>query len=169
MSTVTRSEILDLLAEGKITTAEALKLLDTQTDAPAVAEQPIEELKTEEAALLNETEPLVDAVKAKSSGKDDSFTIAITDEDLKPAGNGDRPRWLKIQVRTLDTGRNKVNVSLPLGLVNFGLGVARRFGADFDEAPHIESVWEMLKEGHSGELINVEDEEDNEQVLIYLE
>jgi hypothetical protein len=172
MSTVSKSEILEMLAEGKITTAEALKLLDQKTgDAAAAAAAPpsIEELKVEEAALLEQADKVADPIKAKSGEKEDSFSIAITDEDLKQANKGDRPRWLKIRVRTLDTGRNKVNVTLPLGLVNFGLGVARRFGANFDDEPHIESVWEMLKEGQRGELINVEDEEDNEQVLIYLE
>ncbi len=58
---------------------------------------------------------------------------------------------------------------MPIGLVSFGLGIARRFGADFDDDQRIEDVWRLVKEGQRGMLIDVEDEEDNEQVQIYLD
>lgn len=172
MSTVTRSEILEMLAEGKISTAEALKLLDRKGDSdPAAPETPasVEELKVEEVATSAALKPLVNESTAAFTEKDMDFNIAISDEDLKPEKNGDRPRWLKIRVKALDTGRNKVSVTLPLAFVNFGFGVARRFGADFDELSDIEEMWRNLKDGQRGDLINVEDEEDNEQVQIYLE
>jgi hypothetical protein len=85
------------------------------------------------------------------------------------AKNGERPRWLKIQVAQLSTGRNKVNVTLPLGIVNFGLGIARRFGADFDDDYPVEELWRMMKEGERGVLVDVEDEEDDERVQIYID
>ena len=62
-----------------------------------------------------------------------------------------------------------MKVTLPIGFVSFGLGLARRFGADFDDDYNIDDMWQMIKEGERGVLIDVEDEEDNEQVQIYLD
>jgi hypothetical protein len=162
---------LELLAEGKITAAEAIERLDRKS--PAAAKEPVENLdplgalKADELASLKvAAEPPIDKELAKKS---EDFNIVISEDDLKSPHNGDRPRWLKIRVRDLESGRNKVSVTLPLGLVNFGLGIARRFGADLDEEFDSKELWQMLKEGQRGVLIDVEDEEDNEQVQIYLD
>jgi hypothetical protein len=173
MTTINRSEILEMLAAGKITAAEAIDLLDAKSgDVAKEPEAPasVEELKVDEAAsLLADIGPAIDKSKSVVSKKSDEYNIVISEDDLKSPSNGDRPRWLKIRVRDLGTGRNKVSVTLPIGLVNFGLGVARRFGADFDDDQNVEELWRMLKEGERGVLVNVEDEEDNEQVQIYLD
>lgn len=76
---------------------------------------------------------------------------------------------MKIRVRDLDTGRNKVNISLPLGIVDMGLGLARRFGADFDSEYNIDEMWQMIKDGERGVLVDVEDEDDNQHVQIYID
>lgn len=173
MTTMNRNEILEMLAAGKITAAEAINLLDAKSgDVAQQSEAPasVEELKVDEAAsLLADIGPATDESQSVMSKKSDEYSIVISEDDLKSPKNGDRPRWLKIRVRHLGTGRNKVSVTLPLGLVNFGLGVARRFGADFDDDHNVEELWRMLKEGERGVLVNVEDEEDNEQVQIYLD
>jgi hypothetical protein len=162
-----------MLAAGKITAAEAIDLLDRK--AGAVAGEPeapasIEELKVDEAAaLLADIKPTTAEGKEVASKKAEDFSIVVSEDDVKKVSNGDRPRWLKIRVKDLSTGHNKVSVTLPLGLVNFGLGVARRFGADFDDDHNVEELWRMLKEGERGVLVDVEDEEDNEQVQIYLD
>lgn len=169
-----RNEILEMLAEGKITAAEAIALLDGKSVKPAaepVTSDPIAALKAEEPAIPSAgDDPSIEAFKMTAPKKAAGYeSITITEDDLVTKGGDERPRWLKIRVRDLGTGRNKVSVTLPLGLVNFGLGIARRFGAEFDDEYRVDEIWQMVKEGQRGVLIDVEDEEDNEQVQIYLD
>ena len=173
MNTTERNEILEMLAQGKITAHEAIDLLDGK-EVKAYSEAHKDDfasLKAEEstAAMPDET-PVVDSYKSSVTQAPDPFKIQITEDDLDlKEKNGQRPRWLKIRVRDLGTGRNKVNITLPLGFVSFGLGIAQRFGADFGDDHNINDMWQMIKEGERGVLVDVEDEEDNEQVQIYLD
>lgn len=173
MNTKERNEILEMLAQGKITAHEAIDLLDGKS-VEALGESDADDvagLKVEEStAAMAYATPAVDTIKSSVSQSSDPFKIRITEDDLQlKEKNGQRPRWLKIRVRDLGTGRNKVNITLPLGFVSFGLGIAQRFGADFDDDHNINDMWQMLKEGERGVLVDVEDEEDNEQVQIYLD
>lgn len=173
MNTKERNEILEMLAQGKITAHEAIDLLDGKS-VEALGESDADDvagLKVEEStAAMADATPAVDTIKSSVSQSSDPFKIRITEDDLQlKEKNGQRPRWLKIRVRDLGTGRNKVNITLPLGFVSFGLGIAQRFGADFDDDHNINDMWQMIKEGERGVLVDVEDEEDNEQVQIYLD
>ncbi len=173
MNTNDRNAILEMLADGRITATEAIALLDQKEPVShnvAEAEQPIASLKAEEARPSFATQVPVEELKTDRPPKPESFQgITITEDDVVPQKDGQQPRWLKIRVRELDTGRNRVSVTLPLGLVNFGLGIARRFGSDFDDDYRVDDIWRLVKEGQRGMLIDVEDEEDNEQVQIYLD
>ncbi len=165
MNTNERNEILRLLAEGKISASEAISLLDATEPAESA-----ESLKAAESASDSYGESAIEAFKAQGDQESDPFNLKITEDDLvvTKAGNGQKPQWLKIRVRNLETGRNKVNISLPFGLVNFGLGIARRFGV-MDGEDEAMQIWELLRNGERGVLVDVEDEEDNEHVQIYLE
>lgn len=165
-----KNEILELLAEGKITATEAVELLaGMKTDAPQESTFP--EMKANEASGETDDAIAVEEFKSNvSKPAADPFQIKITEDDLSPSKkNVESPRWLKIRVRDLDTGRNKVNISLPLGIVGFGLGLARRFGSDFDDEYNVYEMWQMVKEGERGVLVDVEDEDDNEHVQIYID
>ncbi len=173
MNPSARNEILKLLADGKITASEAIELLDKQPAQPVAApstSEPDESLKAKEAIPLAEKELSVTDWK-KSTGQAEPFDgITITEDDVvAPGKNGQPPRWLKIRVRELDSGRNRATVTLPLGLVNFGFGIARRFGADFNEMDNVEEIWRLIKDGERGVIVDVEDEEDNHHVQIYLD
>lgn len=164
-----RAAIIEMVAEGKISVAEAIALIDQKATAaqPASVEPSVAALKADEAAASFAEEVPIEELKAN---KPETFHgLTITKEDVAPGKDDGRPRWLKIRVRDLDTGRNRVSVTLPIGFVNFGLGIARRFGADFDDNQQIDEIWRLVKEGQRGMLIDVEDEEDNEQVQIYLD
>ena len=105
MNATERAKILDRLAAGEITAAEAMSLLDRPAPperAEPVAEKawptdniPVEELKPE-------------AIKIESPAEEMSI--------FKPAINGDdddggKPRWLKIRVRNRTNGHNKVSIT----------------------------------------------------------
>ena len=83
------------------------------------------------------------------------------------AATGDA-RWLRIRVTDTSTGKAKVNVNLPIGLINVGLKLGARFSPDVDEE-QMEALAEALKSGLSGKIIDVTDEDDGEHVEIFVE
>lgn len=149
-----RLEVLDLLARGKITIDEAERLLDQTGDAAAAETEPVTKAQAPvETAVLKEKERPISVV-----------------EELAPArfdGSGSEPRWLRIRVGDLDTGRDKVTVNIPFGMVKFGMGMARMFGGE--KAAQLGQWEEMIATAGTGVLVDVEDEESNEHVRIYVE
>jgi hypothetical protein len=77
-------------------------------------------------------------------------------------------RWMRIRVTDLKTGRAKVNVNLPMGLVNFGMKMGARFAPEMENLD-LNEIMQAIQEGAQGKLVEVEDEEDNERVQIYVE
>ena len=79
-----------------------------------------------------------------------------------------RGRWLRIRVFNTATGKPKVNVNLPMGLVSMGLKLGAQFApemAGFD----MEELMAAIEEGAQGKIVEVEDVEDGERVEIWLE
>jgi hypothetical protein len=78
-------------------------------------------------------------------------------------------RWLHIHVSDLETGKNRVRVNVPLGLVNFGLKVGARFTNEVDN-DMIDDVLDALHDEElTGTLVEVEDVDDNERVHIFVD
>lgn len=86
-----------------------------------------------------------------------------------PAGPGPtgEARFFRVHVTDIGSGKSKVNITIPLQLVKVGLHIAERF------APDTEVDWQGLAEaitgGAIGKIVEIEDEEDNERVEIYVE
>lgn len=81
---------------------------------------------------------------------------------------GGEPRWFRVRVTDLDSGRSKVSVNIPMSLVHVALKAGARF------APNIEGfdfnqVVEAIRSGAQGKVVDVIDEEDGERVEIYVE
>ena len=74
-------------------------------------------------------------------------------------------RWLRVRVTDLATGRSKVTVNLPVGLLNWGM---RNIGPEIGDFDMNELV-QALDEGAQGKIVDVVDDEDGEHVEIYLE
>lgn len=81
-----------------------------------------------------------------------------------------RTSWLRVKVSNRETGRTLVNVNLPLSLLSVGLNIAKRF-ADIPELDKIDldEIVAAVREGSSGKIIEVEDEDDEERVEISIE
>ena len=84
-----------------------------------------------------------------------------------PSPSGDS-RFLRVQVTDLNTGKAKVNVTIPMGLVGVGLRIAERFAPEL-EGFDMEELGELLASGAIGKMVEVRDEEDNELVEVYVE
>jgi hypothetical protein len=77
-------------------------------------------------------------------------------------------RWFRVRVSDPETGRSKVNVNIPIGLVNVGVKMGARFipeDADID----IEELFEQIRSGAHGKIMEVIDEDSGEHVEIFIE
>jgi hypothetical protein len=82
--------------------------------------------------------------------------------------SGDEAKWMRIRVSDIDTGKTSVNVNLPIGLVNVGLRMGARFVPDMDGF-EIEEISEALRQGLTGKIVDIVDEEEGQRVEIYVE
>ena len=86
-------------------------------------------------------------------------------EELAPAS--DRARWFRVRVTDLSTGRMRTNVSVPIGMVGFGLGFARRF-RNIPGVAHVDDLFEAVREGRRGVIFDVANE-GGERVEIFID
>jgi hypothetical protein len=80
---------------------------------------------------------------------------------------GDK-QYLRVHVTDMASGKSKVNVTLPMGLVSAGLRIAERFAPEL-EGFDLQELEEALASNASGKVVEVEDIEDGERVEIYVE
>jgi hypothetical protein len=85
-----------------------------------------------------------------------------------PYPPGRDARLLRVRITDLKTGKTKVNVNIPMGLVNVGIRLGARFmptsaDVDFDE------IMTAIDEGASGKVVDVEDVESGEHVEVWIE
>lgn len=79
-----------------------------------------------------------------------------------------RPRWFRVRVTDLRTGKNKVSMNIPMALVNVGVKMGARFVPDTEDVD-FDEVREALQSGQLGKILDVEDEDDQERVEIFVE
>ncbi len=79
------------------------------------------------------------------------------------------PRWLRVRVTDMSTGKTKVNVNLPLRLVDAGLNIAGHFVEDINFEEISGAINEALDENMTGKIVDVVDGEDGEHVEIFIE
>lgn len=177
MSEESRKEILDLLARGKLSVDEATALLiearkaetafptapSTGAAAPSKSEAPDPVYKAEKQPDDGETILVVEESEVEEPLKATALkTKAVTD------ANGKTPSWLRVRVGSLSTGKNKVTVNIPYGIVKFGLNIASRFSPEVEEFDLNELSTAVNGMG-IGMIVDVEDAESDERVQVYLE
>ncbi len=124
-TTEERMQILQMIADGKISASEGAELLRT-------------------LAQSNKTQ---------------------TTEPLKGASN---PRWFRVRVTDMASGRNKINVNIPMGLVNVGIKMGARFAPEM-EGVEYEQIIEAIHSGQQGKILDVTNDEEGERVEIFVE
>jgi hypothetical protein len=85
-----------------------------------------------------------------------------------PGAQGNGGRYFRIRVSDAATGKAKVNVNIPMGLVNVGLRMGARFAPEIGGLDMSE-LQNAINTGMTGKIIDVTDEEDGEHVEIYVE
>jgi hypothetical protein len=96
------------------------------------------------------------------------LTALSRSKETKSAIPRTEARWLRVRVSDMDTGKVTVNVNLPIGLVDVGLRMGARFVPDM-EGMEIEELAEALRQGLTGKIVDVVDEEDGNRVEVYVE
>ncbi len=136
-----RMKILQMLQDGKISTEAAAQLLQAMGDEPP------------------ETPPASQP------------EVQIPMSPVQPAQPADptrRPRWLRVRVTDTDSGRPRVNVRLPISLVNLGVKLGAKFTPEI-EGLDVQALLEAAQMGDTGAFVDVFDEDDGEHVEVFLE
>jgi hypothetical protein len=76
--------------------------------------------------------------------------------------------WLRVRVSDIASGKTKVNVNLPLGLMDAGLRIGAQYAPEL-QGMDLAQLINEVKSGASGKIIDVVDEEDGEHVEIFIE
>lgn len=86
-------------------------------------------------------------------------------DQLAPAA--DRARWFRVRVTDQRTGQMRTNVSVPIGMVGFGLGFARRF-RHIPGVEHVDDLFDAVRAGRRGTIFDVASD-GGERVEIFID
>jgi len=109
----------------------------------------------------------------KLSAEEGTKLLATLSEKRGPTpprapGMPGAPRWLRIRVTDVHTGRSKASVQIPLALVDAGMKIGAHFAPEV-EGVDMANVMEAMRSGMTGKIIDVTDDEDGEHVEIFVE
>ena len=107
-----------------------------------------------------------------SAGEGANLLRALEQSDTEgaqqPLKGGSQPRWFRVRVTDQATGRSKVNVNIPMGLVNVGIKMGARFAPNMEEGDY-KQLMDALKSGQQGKIIDIVNDEEGERVEIFVE
>jgi len=81
---------------------------------------------------------------------------------------GKKPRYLRVMITDTDSGKARVNVRLPVSLINSGMRMGARFAPEI-EGLDMEDLNAWLNSGEFGQIVDIFDEEDGEHIEVFLE
>jgi len=123
---------------------ERIKVLKMVSDGKITAE---------EATILLET--LDESPSASAKGQ--------------PAVAGGIPgRFFRVRVTDSATGKVRVNVRLPVGVINAGLKLGMKFAPNVEGVDYKE-IADMIQAGGVGKIVDAEDDKDGEHVEVFIE
>jgi hypothetical protein len=93
--------------------------------------------------------------------------LAKAERKRGAAGPGEG-RWLRVRVTDVDSGKTAVNVNLPISLVNVGLRMGARFVPEM-EGVSMDELEESIRQGVTGKIIDIVDEQERQRVEVYVE
>ena len=94
--------------------------------------------------------------------------LRVSDSEARDRSDPTKSRWLRVRVTDRATGKTKVNVNIPVGLVDVGLKMGARFAPEM-AGMDLQAIQAAVKGGYQGRIVEVDDEQDNERVEIFVE
>lgn len=77
-------------------------------------------------------------------------------------------RWFHLRVTDSDSGKARVNMRMPLGLVTAGLRLGMKFGTEIDGLS-AEEILKAIQSGQYGKVLEIDSTKDREHVEIFVE
>lgn len=77
-------------------------------------------------------------------------------------------RWMRVRVTDIATGKTRVNVRLPVSLVNAGVKMGARFSPEV-QGLDMQQLMQFVNSGETGQIVDVIDDEDGEHVEVFIE
>jgi hypothetical protein len=111
--------------------------------------------------------------EGKITAEEGAKLLSALGDSHKPARSpamrtSGEPRWFRVRVTDMLSGKTKVSVNIPLGLMEWGMQIGAQFAPEVAELD-FEQLKEMLQSGVEGKVVDVIDEEDGEHVEIFIE
>lgn len=150
-----RIMILTMVSEGKISAEDGARLLAALSGAPT-SRPPVEPPPAPQAA-----KPPAGSPEFASDSEEE------LPPELTTYPNG-RPRFLRVRVTDMRSGRAKVTVNLPMAMVRWGLRVGAHYAPEVNDF-NMDELADLLEQGYSGKLVDVMDEEDGEHVEVFID
>ena len=98
----------------------------------------------------------------------DEAPVSAKAQSQAAAGPQMAGRWFRVRVTDSDTGRTRVNVRLPVGVVSAGIKMGMRFAPQV-EGLDLDALSAMINNGEVGQIVDVFDDKDGEHVEVYIE
>jgi hypothetical protein len=130
------------------TSEERLKVLKMVQEGKITAEVAAELLKALDAS-------------ARKADADERSTSSFS-------GGKGGGRFFRVRVTDTATGRTRVNIRLPVGMVNAGIRMGMRFSPEV-EGLDATRMAEALASGETGQIMDIYDDEDGEHVEVFIE
>ncbi len=90
-------------------------------------------------------------------------------ETSAPPSSGTSGKWFRVSVTDLKSGKRKVNVNIPLSLVDIGLKMGAKFAPAGLEGLDTNQIINAIKSGGEGKIVDVENEAEGEHVEVFIE
>lgn len=108
----------------------------------------------------------------KISADEASRLLGALDEPQAPTSSGGA-KWIRVRVLDLGTGKAKVNVNLPIALVDVALNIGMKFIPQEElgqvNGVDITQLFDAIKQGAVGKLVEVEDDDEGIRVEVIVE
>lgn len=93
----------------------------------------------------------------------------VAEKKAAPAeGMRSRPRWLRVRITDLRSGKVRVNIRLPVTVLSTGMKLGARFSPEIGEV-EMGQIMDAIQSGEIGQIVDVYDEEDQEHIEVGLE
>lgn len=94
-------------------------------------------------------------------------------EALRSGGNAPRdesarPKWLRVKVTDRRSEKVKLNVTVPIGLIDVAIKMGARFAPEMG-GMDVGVIQDAIREGIQGRIVGLDDDKDEERVEIFVE
>jgi hypothetical protein len=125
----------------------------------ASPEERLRVLKLIEEGKISASEACCMLDAAANPNKDQAEAQAISSQPV---------RWIRVVVTDMDTGKTRVNVRMPVNLVNTGIKMGAHLSTEINVLD-TQQINDYIKRGITGQVLDVLDDDEGERVQIFLE